>query len=343
MAATRSLDLLARKTAPEVPPLVVVFGDEDFLKRRVLGRLRHWLVGDDPDDFTYGEHAGDTAELAAVLDAVHTPAFVGDCRMVVVDAADAFVTRHRDALERYAAAGSSTGVLVLDVKAFPGNTRLAKQVDRTGMAIDCQSFEKRKQGFRVADWAVEWAAAEHGKTLRKDAAELLVELIGSGMGQLDGELAKLADYAGERKTVDREMVVTLVAGTRVESAFRLLDLVLEGDAGQALAYLDQQLTMGQAPIALLAALSASLRKLTHAARLVTEENQPMRSALSAAGVPPFAHGKSAAQMKHLGRPRMAAMYRTLLKANYDLVGGSGLSPRLVMERLLLHLARPQER
>ncbi len=54
----------------------------------------------------------------------------------IVEEADAFVSEHRAELEDYVARPAN-GVLVLDVKTWAANTRLAKAVAVSGRTIEC--------------------------------------------------------------------------------------------------------------------------------------------------------------------------------------------------------------
>src|SRR2546426_492146 len=109
-------------------PVYVLHGDEDFLKRQVLRALRRLVLGGDVDSLGLSEHAGDKAVFAAVHDELRTAPFLSAGRLVVIDSADPFVTKYRENLERYVAQPASTGSLVLDVKTWPSNTRLAKLI-----------------------------------------------------------------------------------------------------------------------------------------------------------------------------------------------------------------------
>jgi len=70
---------------------------------------------------------------------------------VIVENADPFVTLHRARLEKYVAEPASAGVLVLDVKLWPANTRLAKLVD-SAATITC----KAQSQYKLPEWCVNW-------------------------------------------------------------------------------------------------------------------------------------------------------------------------------------------
>src|SRR5260370_23462852 len=101
------------KTPPQ--PLYVLAGDEPFLKRHALKALRPLLLGTDENPFGWSVLPGEKLSWSAVHGELTTLPFLGQRRVVVVDAADPFVTAARDKLEAYVGAPGATGALVLDV------------------------------------------------------------------------------------------------------------------------------------------------------------------------------------------------------------------------------------
>src|SRR4051794_1656439 len=186
-----SFTFLERAPRLKPEPVYVVQGDEDFLKRQVLAALRTLVLGSEADSFGLSTQAGDKAVWSTVHDELETLPFLSPRRLVVVENADPFVTRHRASLEKYVAEPSKSGVLVLDVKSWPANTRLAKLVDAAATIV-C----KAPAAHKLPEWCVKWAVTGHGKQLAAPAARLLVDLVGADMGLLGQELAKLATYVG---------------------------------------------------------------------------------------------------------------------------------------------------
>ena len=333
---TKCIDFLAKERRGEAPAVIVSFGADEFLHRKAYLAVREWTIGPEPDDFTLAIHAGDKAPLRDVLDDLFTRPMLGDRRLVVVEAADPFVTSHRDALLKYVESPSKSAALLLAVKTWRSNTKLAKAVELSGLALETAV----PKDWHVPAWCAKWAAAHYDKKLTKPTAEWLVELVGVNLGQLDQEISKLAAFVGVAEEIDAEAVNRLVAGARTESAFKLLDMVFEGQLGKALLLLDRQVVAGDSPVMVLAMLTSQLRKLTVAARGIVNDGLPMARALEESGVPPFAIRKSEDQLRRIGRERMLAMYRRLLRADLDLKGGSGLDQRTVLERFLVEIGRP---
>jgi DNA polymerase-3 subunit delta len=321
------------KPGKKVQPVYVLHGDEDFLKRQVLAVLQGLVLGQPGESFGLSTHAGDKAAWAAVHDELQTLPFLSPRRLVVVENADPFVTRHRTALEKYAADPAPHGVLVLEVKSWPANTRLAKLLDGPG-TVSC----KAPAAHRLPEWCVKRLASAHGKQLSAPAAALLVDLVGPDMGLLDQELAKLAVYAGDGARVDAGDIDRLVGSSRTESTWKIFDALAAGEPGEALDILDRLFDQGEEPLKVLGAFSMQLRRLAQAYRL-TGQGRPLAAALADVGVPPFAVRGAEQQLRHLGRRRADRLYDWLLETDLGLKGASALPPRTLLERLVARLAR----
>ncbi len=327
-----SIAFLDRKAEKTPRSVYILHGDERLLKRRVLAALRTLVLGPDDDGFGVTSHAGDKADYSTVLTELASVGIFSARRLVIVEDADPFVTRERARLEKYLAAPSATGVLVLDVQSLPSNTRLAKLIPDDA-AIVC----KAPGPARLPDWCIRWCAAEHGKQLIAAAARLLVDLVGAEMGLLDQEMAKLAAYVGEAQRIDAADVDALVGASRAENTWRIFDLIGDGKTGEALTFLDRLFGQGEDPFRLNGAFGSQLRKLAQAGRLVVQ-GTPLPAALDVVGVPPFARQTAEKQMRRLGRRRLGQVYDWLLQIDLGLKGMSPLPARALFERLVVELA-----
>ena len=166
---------------------------------------------------------------------------------------------------------------------------------------------------------------------------MLVDLIGSEMGQLDQELDKLAVYVGSGMAITASDVDKLVGSSRAENTWKIFDAIGAGQTGAALTILDRLFEQGEEPLRTLGAFSSQLRRLVTAARL-NEQGQPLGQALERAGIPPFAVRGCEQQLRHLGRQRVNQLYDWLLEVDLGLKGSSQLPARTLLERLVVQLA-----
>jgi DNA polymerase-3 subunit delta len=334
-----AIELLKDPAKVPAVPVYAVFGDDAFLRREVLRELRRAVLGGEAESGELAEarFPGETATLADVMDELRTLPFFSRRRFVIVEGADRFVTAHRKELEAYAEQPAERGVLVLAVKAWPSNTRLARLVASHGLAVECKGPKERD----LVPWLVHLTRARYQAELDPAVATLLVELVGLEVGLLVAEVEKLAVYVGSKGKVHRDDVARMVGAGRIETVWRMLDAATTGRGGVALEHLDGLMTSGEQPVGLLAQMSASLLKVYHAGRL-RRRRVELNEACHAAGIPPFAVETTRRQHAHLGPARVDRLPAMLLRADLDMKGGSQLPPRTVLERLLVELAGPRQ-
>ena len=333
-----AIDLLRDPAKLPIRPVYVVYGDDAFLRGEALAVItRRVLAGsDEEDDLAVRRFAGVESKLSDVLDEVRTLPFFSSRRLAIVDEADPFITSHRRELEAYVDHPSEVGVLVLVARTWPSNTKLARLVEQSGTSIDCKGPAERA----LHTWLVDLARSRFETVLDDDAARLLIELVGPEAGLLVSDLDKLSVYVGERRRIQRADVARMVGGGRIESVWKVLDAATTGQGELALNDLDGLIESGEPPVKVLAGLSFSLMKVYHAGRL-RKARVELREACRLAGIPPHAVEKTQQQHSHLGPRRVDQLPRMLLQADLDLKGSSQLEPRVVLERLLIDLARPR--
>jgi DNA polymerase-3 subunit delta len=339
-------------------PVIAVFGDEPFLKRLVVAKLKQEIIGDEADTPVQSHDCGERApDWRDVADELATVSLFGGGkpRLVVLERADGFVSVNRQKLEDYVAKPRASGVLVLDVDEWPANTRLYKAVDQSGLQIDCRPPQKGKNKdideAAVGKWISAWAKSQHGIQLPHDAAQHLLDLTGPAFGLLDQNLAKLALLVPPGSKVTAEQVQEIVGGWRSKSIWDLVDAAAGGETGEALTQLDRLLHAGEHPLAIVGSLSWSLRRYAAATRIFQQAEQagrkmPLREALSKAGFRDWPIGSLAAAEKRLmqlGRKRAGQLYQWLLELDLALKGSHSQEDRgrWALEQLVLRMSKVQ--
>ena len=333
------------------PAVVVIHGGEPFLAGQVLCLLRERLCPDEADRvWAWREFFGDQEpDLRDVFDEAATvPLFATATRAAVVRTADAFVTAARERLEALAAAPrGGRGVVILEVRSFPGNTRLAKAVAAHGLAIDA-SIPAR---YDLAAWIRHWAQARHGLQLAAPTAARLLERLAGDLGQVDQALARLAAACGPEqrgRPVQPDAVDDFAGSPQERTAWGMIDAAAAGDTRRALRELADLLDAGENPIGIAAQIGSVLRRLSTAARLLAlppTAGRPagMDQALREAGVAawPKALAQAREALTQLGGRRARQLPLWLLDLDGALKGDAsrGLRARLALERLFCMMAR----
>jgi DNA polymerase-3 subunit delta len=362
MATLHVFDYLSAPEANPPAAVCVLFGDEPFLKHQARRTLRSAILGANAEDIPVATFEGDSARWPDVADELSTVSLFGGGarRLAIVENGDKFVSQNRAQLEDYVAKPSRAGTLVLEVDAWPGNTKLYKAIEKSGLQIDCRPPEVTRGRSKFPDedrmeaWLCRWAKSQHAIVLDPRAARLLIQYTSAVFGAMDQDLAKLALYVPQGGKVSPELVQEVVGGWRAKTAWDMTDAACDGNAAEALLQLNRLLQAGDHPIAIFGQMSWSLRRYNAAVRIYERaqragERTSLADALQKAGFNDWPKGSLAAaesRLKQLGRERAGRFYRWLLDIDLALKGSHSeeTRARLALEQLFLRMAaRPASR
>ncbi|TWT57009.1 DNA polymerase III subunit delta [Thalassoglobus neptunius] len=313
--------------------LIVLFGGELHLKSESLGIICKDVLGSAPEDsLGLTRFSGKETDFRTIRDELQTVSMFSTSKVVLVEDADDFVSANRPALEKFSDKPPGKSKLILDVTKWPGNTKLAKKTAKTGLVVECAELT----GGRLNSWLVGRAKSEYEKQLSRDAAQLMGELAGTGLGLLDQELQKLSSYVGDRKQIGVEDVRKLVGGWKAETTWTMINAIRDDQIDTALNCLAKLLYAGEAPQKILGGINFVFRKFAEATER-SRQGATLSSALKEAGV--FFRDIESAEryLRRIRRPRAERILQKLTETDYGLKGGSLLAAPLQMESLILWL------
>jgi len=209
--------------------IYVIAGKEDSLVNAHATELLDKLL--EPSQRVTGFFDAESASATAseVLDELRTAPFLTDKRVVLIRAADEFVSDNRELLEKYFDNPCPTGRLVLTVGNWDPRTKLAKKLPKVGKLISIV----QPKSWELPQRLVKYASDAHNKKLDRNAAELLVELAGDELTRLYSEVDKLALFAVNEKLITVKHIESLIGHNRIFGAFAVIDAVIARNAGQA--------------------------------------------------------------------------------------------------------------
>jgi DNA polymerase-3 subunit delta len=247
--------------------------------------------------------------------------------------------------------------LILVAESLPPKHPLVRLAAEKGEHVKRRA-ERRGRGIDTLDIS-EIVAQELGPLRKKIARDAEIELknrLGDDLRLIAAELQKLALYAGEKPTIQREDVQTIVAPVREEEFFAVQEAVGEGDTGKALQLLHDELrrkaNASAVALPLLGSVASAVRKaLADSARYERLPQREMAYNEFQSRIFPDLEAELAARgqkvphpfVAYLGykrsRRRPRAFWRRMLircaEADFDLKNGA--EPRLLMERLLVEV------
>ena len=222
-----------KAAAKEKKFVYVIAGKDGALLAVECEKLVEQLL--EPEQRVTGLFKADPGEVSAaqVLDELRTVPFLSDKRVVVIKDADDFVSENRPLLEKYFENPSRSGVLVMTVSSWQSNTKLAKKLPQVGELISVAEPKRWELPRKLNEYAQD----AHGKRVAPDAAEFLVELVGENVGQLYGEIDKLALFAGGEKVITAKHVESLTGHNRMFNCFEAIEAAVSGRTDVAISRL----------------------------------------------------------------------------------------------------------
>jgi DNA polymerase III subunit delta len=275
---------------------------------------------------------GDSASISDVLDELRTIPFLTKQRVVVVREADAFVSRHREHLEKYFENPSSTGVLILLVSSWPKGTRLAKRLPAVGQLTEITPPKR----FELPKIIAQYAQETHGKRLDREAADMLVELVGESLPQLRNEVDKLSMFARQEKVITAAHVESVSGHCRVYGAFEVIDAMVAGDVGAAVKRLRNMFEQDKsAEYTAVGAFAFHLRRMFQAKVLLDKRVNPAQIAtqLRIWGN----KDRFFAQLQRTTLSRIGSFLEELAAVDYATKTGQAQTP-IAIEQLVLKLS-----
>lgn len=207
-------------------------------------------------DFNMDTFDGESANADDVVAAANTLPFASERRLVIVRSVDKLDKAGQETLAAYAADPSPTTVLVLVAAKLAKNTKLFKAVDKAGGAAEYAAPKK-------ADYPSEVSGMfqTRGKSVDRDAAELLVSAVGYDLRRLSIEIDKAVAFVGERASVTLRDIEQVASTTAPTSVFEFVDAVGARDCARSLRLLADLLGEGESVYGLHALTLRRLRDL----------------------------------------------------------------------------------
>lgn len=168
-----------------------------------------------------------------------------------------------------------------------------------------------------------WVKREFKKyqaKLAPEALELLVNYVGDGLWQMEGEIKKLVNYKNGQ-TVKKEDVELLVRPKIETDIFKTIDAIVEKRKGRALTLIHQHLEKGDAPLYLLAMINFQLRNL-----LMVKSGAKLN-------IHPYVVRKTIQQARAFSLEKLKKIYQKIFQVDYQIKKGR-IEPETGLDMLI---------
>jgi DNA polymerase-3 subunit delta len=318
----------------EMAPVVFLWGEESWLIDEAIHHMEVIALDPQAREFDRDVLYGDEAEAQAIVTAAQTLPWLGTRRLVLVRQAEALPRAADPALVAYCKQPSPSTSLIVTAQRAEASRALFALLLKLPWAVRF----RRLLGREVAVW-IEQRVMARGCRITSDAVAALVEAVGNDLQLLANEIDKLVTYVGPAPIIDIENVMALTGDTRETSAFELARLLSVGELAEALRSWGKFASRGEYPGLALGAITHHVRQLWRIKLAQRAGASPERLA-SELNIPAFTVRQLSAQAAACEPERLRQWLEALLEAD-QMLKRSGLPPRSVFERLILHFCMGQ--
>lgn len=188
----------ARELAGGKAPVYLIHGEEAFITRRAMDWLRGAVLAGAVEDFNLDRFDGrENTDAERIVQAARTLPMMAARRLVWVRNAEALFKQSAglDKLVEYVESPDPMSCLVFQaMERVKKNGKLYKRIAAHGCVLETKTPHERE----LVEW-VRGAAEARERTLRPDAAAMLVEAIGRDLTALDIAVERLTLYVQARR------------------------------------------------------------------------------------------------------------------------------------------------
>lgn len=341
------IEAIERVHGGEILPVWLLVGEERFLRDQAVDVIVKAALGGGLPDFNFDRFAATDGDVVdKVLVATRTVPMMAKKRVVLVrgierwdgaadgvDRTDDKALPPLDKLAEYAKAPIDSTCLVLLAQKLDGRRKLVAQAKKGGFLVDCASLDGRK----LPGWIHE-RAKHKGHAIDGDVAELIAEIAGPDLSNLDDVLERLSLYVGPGNPITEEAVATNVTRVRLADTWKLVDAASTKDLGKVLALFADVYDPRDRGIPLIGAIAWSLRQLLKL-EAALGRGASLDEAAKSAGIFPTFRAREHAQKLKAFRPRELERWLLVVQET-DLALKSSRRPAdSILEEMFTRLCR----
>ena len=312
-------------------PLYLFFGDEAYLIQEAVDQIIGTVVDPGSSDFNFNTVYCKGASASDIVNICQTLPFLAERRLVIAREIEALKAADVDELAGYLQSPSPSTCLVMTSNQSKFEKKaITAPVEMHGAAVRFFALLDRD----MPGWIENWVRRK-GLTIQRDAVQYVWQTLGNDLQAINNELEKVAIYVRERKAISYDDVKRVVGSFRDFTPFDLADAVGKKDREAALLILSRLIQEGESPVGLLGSIAWSFRRLLNAKSMeaagagIEEIKKKHRIIFHQAGA-------FQAQLRSYTLGELEAAIEVLLMTDKALKS-SGLSGRLVLERMILRL------
>lgn len=293
-------------------PIYYFFGEDSFSLDSALSSVEAAVEPLISSEFDKEVFYGEGRSLGDVLDLASAFPFGSEKKIIILKQFEK--VRDKKPLKDYALAPSNFTVLVLIHNGTI--TNLSSEPYKTLLANNFIFEAKNLKGSALVDWLVNYSESK-GKTLQKENAQVLIDMVGENRSLLETQLEKILLYVKDKNEIKIENIREVSSSLKQFTIFDLQDAVAAMDKPRALEIAFNLLDNGFEPVFIVSMLTRYFTGLSKVTEL-RSKNMPDQAAARIVGTHPFYYKGYVKARTIFSDEKLIEVFRALLKADISI-------------------------
>ncbi|WP_423407457.1 DNA polymerase III subunit delta [Heyndrickxia sp. MSNUG] len=334
------LDIWKKISKKQIDSVYLLYGTEAFLINETKQLLIEHVLDDEEKDFNLSVYDLEETPIEAALEDAETFPFMGEKRLVILqnpifltsEKSKGKVEHNLGKLEEYLSQPAPYSIVVFSApyEKLDERKKITKELKRKAAVIEAKKLTEQE----LVTWVNERATFS-GVEIEKDAIELLLSLAGTNLFMLTSEIDKLALYAGESRSINKEIVDRLTARSLEQNIFTLVDKVVHRNVEGALRIYYDLLKQNEEPIKILSVITGQIR-LIYQVKELSRKGYGQQQIAGTLKIHPFRVKLAAGQAGSFSDEELMRIIKLLADADYQMKTG-GMRKEMLIEMILFQI------
>jgi DNA polymerase-3 subunit delta len=256
----------------KISPVYLFMGEESYLADMCLKETKKFLnVSDLNREIFYSLES----PAEDILNSLHTLPFLGGRRMIVVKDVNKMKAVDAEKLGVYLSNTVETSCLVLLYSANLKREMFAKRkgfINKCITSKNCVCVDCRKQYENEIREFIKNEFERRGKVVSDDVILRVLDASNPDLLDISNEIEKLSLFVGkDKKDISRDDLEKVSGYAKETNIYALVSYLEEKDLKKSMFVLERLLSEGEEPLAVLSAISSSVRKMLNAKSAIEEQ------------------------------------------------------------------------
>ncbi|QLK86034.1 DNA polymerase III subunit delta [Staphylococcus sp. 17KM0847] len=323
--------------------LHVVYGEvPELIEKKSEQLIEGYLVDEPKDDFNFVKYNLYDTEINIILEEAMTLPFFSNKKVVLVQNSYIFtgekapkdVQPNTDALLKFIENDKGDCLIIFQVNATKLDERkkIVKALKKHATIKKIEQFTEQE----MKKW-IQTQLHEQFKDIKQDALDTLIELTGIHYRIVQQELEKIQLFIGDRPTITKSDVQTIVNRSLEQNVFLLTDYIQKGQKDHAIRLMRDLVKLKEEPIKLLALITSNYR-LYYQSKILSTKGYSGQQIAQTVGVHPYRVKLALQQARKYHLTQLLSIIDACAETDYKLKS-SYMDSVLILELFILSIGQ----